>query len=386
MTIDDQSLVRNLIGVNMIRYEVLDELYEKIDCSQYKMAVMMVDGHAIFSRLFHMGKIDTTYAGAFDETVRDLVVGFMNVLGHYRRYMSTHMRLDNDIYVMFNRERPVYNCTYYRDFNLDRVERYDPEDPKNGFISQAVGMAWEFILGLSPYFEGIYCLNNQGIDDFALMARMEFPDILVTVFTRSQYALQLLRPNYVQLCARNYKAKHQLITRDTCYNEGVFRKMKLKSNGSLTPEMLPLYWSILGCSDVNIKNTKLIPRGSTVLVPAMEKMVKDGLLSPDTTITGFLENLGIYVSLPAAQLKLAKSKIENSYKALSARLSALAITPDQLANISAQIYDVYDQQELDKLNDLLVHGSLDPEILNLESLNMSAASYFRDEPWPNDGY
>lgn len=369
MTIDDGSLVRFLIGAQCVKYDVLDELFRDVDITKYRMAVMLVDGHSIVARLYHDRKIASVYAGSSAEIVRDMVVGFLNVLGHYRRYMSTRFHLDNDIYVMFNREKPVYNQTYCRSFNETRIDRYDVNDPTNGFTSRAINLAWEFILGLSPYFEGIYCLNNSGIDDYALMSRMGFPDDVMTLMmSTSDYGTQLLRPNWFLLHPK--RDRSYLITRKTCYKKGVLKGVKHDAPEGLTPEMLPLYWSIVGCDDVSVPSLKIVQ--SKTLIDAMGRMVADGYLTPETTIAGFMENLPSYVSSSAVQLKASKSRIEDRYRALSARLSGLAITPDQIARISAQIYDIYNQNELEQLNEILVQGRLDPEILHLENLNMSA--------------
>ena len=367
--LDDGSLVRFIIGAMNIKYDVLDELFQDIDVQDYRMGILLVDGHSIFARLYHDKKIAGFYAGTGVEMVRDLVVGFMNLLAHYRRYFATRLHLDNDIYVMFNRTKPIYNATYCSSFNEDRLDRYDETDPTYGFTSKSLSLAWEFILGLSPYFEGIYCLDNTGIDDYALMARMAFPDdVFVTVLSTSDYGTQLLRKNWVLLHPK--RDNSYIITRKTCYKHGILRGLKYKASDKLTPEMLPLYWSIEGCKDVSVPSLKLISPKN--LLEGMGKMAEEGNLTEETTIAGFLENLPPYVSLSTVQLKISKSRIEDRYKALSARLSGIAITSDQLGRISAQLYDIYNQTELENLNEILVQGRLDPEILHLENLNMSA--------------
>lgn len=378
--IDEQSLVRFLIGANCVKYDILDELYREINKTDYRMAVLLVDAHSVFGRLYHDKRIASFYAGAREEMIRDLVVGFLNVLGHYRRYMASRLGLDNDIYVVFNRKKPTYNDTYCRGFNETRIERYDPSDPDFGFTTQALTTAWEFIQGLAPYFEGIYCLDNSGIDDYAVFGRMEFdnPDTLVTMLSTNVYGTQLLSKNWVMLHPK--RDRSYLITRKTCYKKGILRDLKYEASELLTPEMLPLYWSLVGCRDVNVPNLKLVsPRN---LIDGMGQMAADGYLTKETTISGFLENVGTYVSLSVPQLKSSKSRIEDRYKALSARMSALAITSSQLARITAQIYDLENQNELEQLNEILVQGRLDPEIINLENLNMAAGfDPYADHDW-----
>lgn len=370
-SIDNDSLVKFLIGMNQTKYAVLEELYRPYRDRNYELGVLLVDAHGIFSRLYREKKLASIYAGNRAELIRDLVVGFLNVLGHYRRFLALRLGLDNDIYVMFNRVQPVYNRNYFRDFNEELVRRYDPADVTYGFTNQALEAAWSYILGLSPYFEGIYCLDNGGIDDFGLMRSLEYDDkVLVTILSRNVYGNQLLRnEHWVQLHAK--RDKSYLITRENCYAKGLLAETKVVASEKLTPEMLPLIWSIMGCKSVSMGSMKLVQNIKT-MITGMNKMADDGYLTPDTTITGFLENVGPYVSLSTVQLKSSKSRIEDRYKALSARLSARSITSDQLARINAQVYDIYNQAELEQLNELLAKSRLDPEILHLENLGMSA--------------
>ena len=369
MNIDDGSLVKFLIGANCTKYDVLNDLFQDIDLSRYRNVTLLVDGHTVVSRLYHNRKIASVYAGSSAEMVRDLVVGFTNVLAHYRRYMASRMHLDNTIFVMFNRAEPTYNRRFCHTFNRERIERYDPNDPINGFTSQILDVAWGFVMGLSPFFERIYCLDNSGMDDFALMDRMDFDDdTLVLVLSTNVYATQLLRKNWIQIHPK--RDKTYLITRKTCYKNGILKDVKYNASEKLTPEMLPLIWSIVGCDSMDVPGLNVCSLKS--LIHGMEKMADDGILTEKTTISGFLENLPSYVSLHVPQFKSSKSDIEDRYRALSTRLSSLAITNDQLTKIAAQVYDIYNQNELEQLNEILVQGRLDPEILQLENLNMSA--------------
>ena len=199
---DLTSLIRYLIGASRVKYEVLENLYATIPTMQYRMGVMYVDAHSIFYRLFREKDFSTVYADSMNELVRDLVVGFFNVIGHYRRFMATRLQLDNDIYVMFNPDLPKWH-EHYTDKNgwcHDKYKRYDQKHPDYGFHAKAIRKAYSFIVGLSPYFEGIYCIDSTGIDEFALMAGMGFSDdTFYTIYSRNMYCTQFVRKNVVQL-------------------------------------------------------------------------------------------------------------------------------------------------------------------------------------------
>lgn len=376
---ENNSLIRYIIGASRIKFEVLDQLYAGINMNQYRMAVMYVDAHSIFYRLYKERNLANLYSTNKSELIRDLVIGFLNVLGHYRRYMATRMGLDNDIYVMFNRESPRYNEKCYEGFNKKLYSRYNPDDPNFGFISSALEISWQFILGLSPYFEGIYCIDNTGIDDFALMSKLGFADdIFYTIYSKNMYGTQLIRPNVVQLF--NRRDNSRLITEGSCYKNGILFDLKTKASEKLTPDMLPLLWTFSGCTDVSVANTKYVQRIST-MIKAANNMANDGILICGMSIQSFLDSIGDYITsnntTSGCSIKLAikidRNQLIKRYRALSPQLAAAAITSDQWAKITAQLYDIYDENELEHLNDLLASGNVDPMLLEITNLNMSIA-------------
>lgn len=374
--IDNNSLIRYIIGASRIKYEVLDNLYAGITFSQYRMGVMYVDAHSIFYRLFKERDLVSIYNDHKEELIQDIVIGFYNVLGHYRRYMATRMGLDNDIYVTFNQSQPKYNSKLIPNFGTKYVRRYDVSDPNFGFINKCINMAWKFILELSPFFEGIYCIDNNGIDDFAVFGRIGFmDDIFYTIYSRNLYATQMLRSNVVQLY--NRRDNSYIITNGTCYKNGVLREYKTSASDLLSADMLPLFWSLCGCNDVSVDALKYSPRFTT-LIKRMNVMAEDRVLIPGMSIYSFLDSVGDYIDINSKAptklaLKIDRDVIIARYKALSIPLSYKAITSDQWAKIVSQTYDVYGESELEHMNELLAEGNVDPNLLELTNLNMSIA-------------
>lgn len=368
---DNTSMIRYIIGSSRIKFEVLDQLYAPISYKPYRMAVMYIDAHSIFYRLYRQSDMTAIYVDNKEELVRDLVVGFMNVIGHYRRYMATRMKMDNDIYVVFNRQPAKYNISFCPEFCSKLVDRYSLDNDKHRFVNEALDTAWSFILGLSPYFEGVYCIDNSGIDDFALINRFGFADdIFYTIFSRNMYGTQLVKDNVVQLY--NQRDKSRLITKETCYKNGILYERKQQAHYLLTPDMLPLLWCLGGCSDVNIKRVRYVA-GITDMVKCASTAASLGDLVPGTSIQSFLDMIGSYIKSGSLRIKVDRSFLENRFKALSAPLASTAITSNQIARITSQCYDLFAETELEQLNDLLSVGSFDPELLEIENLNMSHA-------------
>lgn len=369
---DLTSLIRYLIGASRIKYEVLENLYATIPTMQYRMGVMYVDAHSIFYRLFREKDFSTVYADNMNELVRDLVVGFFNVLGHYRRFMATRLQMDNDIYVMFNPTMPKWH-EYYMDYNgwcHDKYKRYDQKHPDYGFHAKAIRKAYSFIVGLSPYFEGIYCIDNDGIDEFALMARMSFADdIFYTIHSRNVYCTQFLRKNVVQLV--NRRDNSRIISESNCYKDGVLYDKKTEACDKLTPDMLPLIWTLGGCSDVGVKPSEVVS-GLSPAIRIANKMAEAGDLVPGMSIQSFLDAAEKYVKTKVS-MKAERKTLERRYKVLSAHMAGAAITTDQVARVKSMCYDVFDETELEQLNEMLALGEVDPELLEIGNLNMSEA-------------
>lgn len=367
---DLTSLIRYLIGASRIKYEVLEQLYAPIPTMQYRMGVMYVDAHSIFYRLFREKDLAASYSDSKVELVRDLVVGFFNVLGHYRRFMATRLQLDNDIYVFFNPDQTKYHKKYCSEYGKDRYKRYDVEHPDYGFHAEAIREAYKFIVSLAPYFEGIYCIDSIGADEFALMARMDFADdIFYTIYSRNMFCTQFVRKNVVQLY--NRRDKSHIITEANCYAKGILYEKKTDASSDLTPGMLPLLWTLGGCKDVNVEPSSLVS-GISPMVRIANKMVDAGDLTDGMSIHSFLDVVPKYIKTKV-DMNDEREGLENRYKVLSAKVAGAAITPDQVAKVRSMCYDIFDETELEQLNELLALGEVDPELLEIGNLNLSEA-------------
>ena len=363
------SMIKYLIGSVQTKFSVLEDLYRGFDRDRYKMMVLLVDAHTMMRKL-HVKDRSVLLADNTAESVRDIVVGFLNVLGHYRRFMATRLGMDNDIYVMFNRRAPKYNRRCIAEFSEGLEHYYDPSNPEYGAMNRAVELAYQFIMGLSPYFEGIYCLDMPGVNEFALMARMGFPDdVYYTIVTRNRFGFQLIRDNVSVL--RPKRDDSYLLTAKNFYDRGILRETKQRGDPRITPDMLPLFWTLTGLGDVEVGGTEHVTSVSQMTRIAI-RMLDEGALVPGISIQSFLKNLTDFLP-PKKRMafRVDSGHLGDRYRGLSANLAGYAITPDQMAKVVAQCYDLYDETALEDLNQKLVDSSVNPETLALENLNMS---------------
>jgi len=372
----ETSLVRYVIGTSRVKYDTLEKIYRDagINSKQYRMGVMFVDAHSILYRMFQSRDYgEGDYDSTPEEHVRDIVVGFLNVIGHYRRFMATRLYLDNDIYVLFNPDHSKYHEELCPEYQEDKRQKYNVKSPQYGYHAKAIRQAYQFICGLSQFFEGIYCINCSGIDEYAILGRMDFkPDILYTIFSRSMYTTQFLDTNVVQLF--NRRDESRLITAGRCFQDGVLFEKKTRPSGYLKPSMVPILMTFAGCRDVGIGTTKCI-RGVASMIKVMNKMADAGILVDGMSFQSFMDAVPPFLKSKKTFYE-SSAELARRYKIFDARIAGAALTSDQLARVTAQIYDTYNENELEELNELLVttqQGSDDPNLLEIWNLHMSTA-------------
>lgn len=128
---DNFSIIRYLIGASRVKFSVLDEIFKEIKISKNHVT-MYVDAHAILYRLYRNNVISELQNLPTEIVVRDIVISFVNVLAHYRRYIATRLHKSNDIIVVFNRELPKYQKKYYSDYQHKLYEQYNPDHKDYG--------------------------------------------------------------------------------------------------------------------------------------------------------------------------------------------------------------------------------------------------------------
>lgn len=378
----DTSLVRYMIGAARIKYEVLDEILSRHPDLQgrlgrFNMAVMLVDAHSIFYRLYREKDLAAIYADNKKLLVRDLVVGFVNVIGHYRRYFATRLGLDNDIIISFNRKADKYKQSLYPDYNDKQIKRYKQNNPDYGFINQALDDAWNFICSIIQYFEGIYCVNESGVDDFTQLrdAIVISDSNLYIVFSRNLIPLQLLSatddgiPNWYQLF--NKRDNSICVNKNDFMKKVILADRKLDAHELIRPEDLPYLWAFGGCPDIGMKGTKHA-RGIVDSVKLANKLLRDHPYRISSySFPQYCDALEPYIRTPIPSLRFDQRKLEKRFKALNISLAISALSRYHHLGIASNMIDLFDQTSLENLNDTLAAMGDNPNLLELENLNMS---------------
>ena len=123
---------------------------------------------------------------------------------------------------------------------------------------------------------------------------------------------------------------------------------------------------------MSVKTTKYIGKISTMIKIA-NQMIKTKDLIAGMSMQSFMDALPAHMPDKKLQLKVDRSYFIDRYRALSAEMGAAAITSGQMSKVAAHCYDIFNEAELEQMNELLAAGAMDPELLEISNLNMSEA-------------
>lgn len=377
------SMLHYLIGRARIKYSIMDDLFRPVFIPQDRV-VMYIDASAILYRLYREKDLDMIYSVPKAVAVKDLVISFLNTIGHYRRYMMTRMHKTNDIVIFMDNKAPDYQTMIFPDYrkswyHLAKGKNID-FDPLNDILYSAM----EFIRSLIPYFEGIYLVDTDKTDTYTAIAHyMEsnyYKDFFHIIFSRNLLVSQLVGPNCVQLY--NKRDDSYLITFDSVYRNGVLKGRKTKAGDNMNAEMLPFIWTLGGCSDIDLKKSKYA-NGVADAVKILSPLVAQGYIKSDMSIQQFLKELSKHLPDGSIELRMAPEVMINRYRILNLRLCAASLSDNVKINLWKDHIDLYDQTGLEDINDRLTLLDTSEELLEITNLNMS--SYYA-EGEPDIGY
>ena len=367
----ENSYIQYLVGASRIRYSVLDTI--GITPLKTNHIVLFIDLHSVLYRIFRTKDLTALNHVPYEVIVKDLTVGIINIAAHYRRYFYTRLKKSNDILFFFNKKLPEYQKKYCPEFNCKLYDRYDPDNPTFGVFGKALEDAIKYIQSLVPYFTGVYFINNMGVDDFAAMKMFmdepDYADAYQIILTKNMFAAQLLQPNRIILF--NGRSNSYTINHNTVYSKGVLNGRKTQVSEHMLPEYLPLLWMVSGCTDVEIKPTKYCKR-LTAMCEIADTLAASGKLTPGMSPEYFIDVL--------ASVKNMKNIADDTdtlldrYRALNINLAEKAITINQIKRFQEGLIELYDQTELERLNDNLAKLSSNSELIELTALNMARIS------------
>lgn len=360
----------------MIKYPVLDTFLPDTVGSRDPI-ILHIDADAIIYRLFRKKDLSLIYSVSKDTAVKDVVVGMVNVIGHYRRYIITKLRRNCIIYLYYNTMTPPYQEAMYPGYRASWYRLFNQLHPEYGVVTEIMNKAIPFVASILQYTTGNYMIDNQGVDNPTAInyfirkiertARSDrrWSDALHIIFSRSVVPLQLLNDNTIQLYPK--RDKSYIITANTAYSKGIMEGKKSQASDLLRPPSIPYVIMLGGLKDLDMKHTPYA-RGLTraaVLISRAIRHDREQYL-PDLV----LDRLTPLVNDPKRFVQ-DREQMKYRYNAVALSKSMYAITKSIMIRMESSIVDLYDQNALEEINNLLSQIDADENLIEITSLNLS---------------
>lgn len=376
----ESSMAKFLVGRSRIKYTVLDQLFRSIHIP-YDRVVMYIDMSSILYRLYRKSDLDAIYGIPPEVVTKDLVLSILNTVGHYRRYFMTRLGISNDIILIRNRTRPDFQTLLFPGYRRKWFDMIDPKNAEFGPLTAVIDTAYGFIESIVPYFEGIYCMDAHGVDDYTVIQHLKNSKYYGEgwyhlIFSRNVLPTQLVGPDCSVLY--NKRDDSYLISNFNLYTDGLLRGRKTGASENLSANLLPFIWCMGGCSDIELKHTKY-SSGISDMVKKLNPLVDQGLIRNDMSIQAFLKELSNHMPDHKTELRSLPEELINRHRIVDLSLSARAMTQSQEIDLWKNHVDLFDQNALEDINERLMDIDSDGEIIDIDNLNMSnPCGEFRD--------
>lgn len=387
------TMATRIIGSTAIRYEylndILDPIVDKIRKSE--KIIFHVDLEGILYGLYRKKDLPAIMDIEYDTLVKNIVVGVVNVLAHYRKYFASYIGVDNEIFVYWNYKLPGYQSTYCPAYRNKMYEKYNKKNIDFGVIYQATRKAAEMISNLLQYIEGIYWVDNAKYDTYAsiayTMTTRKYSKYYHLIFSRTMILSQLVGKRVAQLVhGRQYDIDENgvgqytsrgsyLITTDNVYKKAFFTSKQKPWDIQLPAYYVPIVWTLSKYSDLGID--KLIYAKIPDTIRHLEKLYNAEAIADDTSIRNVIEALikdkPKFFPNDIDECESIIHKAIDRYKVLNLKLAAKGISKAQVLSMYRGVIDLYDQNALEKLNDQLTAEDSRENILDINALNQSHA-------------
>lgn len=388
------TIATRVIGSTSIRYEYLNDIMAPIidKIRKCEKVIFHVDLEGILYGLYRKKDLPAIMEIEYDTLIKNIVVGVINMLAHYRKYFASYIGVDNEIFVYWNYKLPGYQSTYCPEYRSSTYEKYDKKNIDFGVMYQATRKAAEMISNLLQYVEGMYWVDNAKYDTYTsiayTMTTKKYSKYYQLIFSRTMILGQLVGKRVSQLVhsrqldvdengVMQYTSKGSyLITSDNVYKKVFFTSKQKPWDIQLPTYYVPVVWTLSKYSDMGID--KLIYGKVPDTIQRLEKLYITGAIKEETNIRSVIEALieakPKFFPKDEDSRELIIQKAVDRYKVLNLKLAAKGVSKSQVLSMYRGVIDLYDQNALEKLNDQLTAENPGENIIDIDALNRSQAT------------
>ena len=387
------SITTRVIGTTAIRYEYLEDIMEPVidKIRKNEKIIFHVDLEGILYGLYRKKDLPAIMESDYDTLVKDIVVGVINVLAHYRKYFASYIGVDNEVFVYWNYKLPGYQGAYYPDYRSSTYEKYSKKNIDFGVVYQATRQAAEMISNLLQYVEGMYWVDNAKYDTYTAIAytmgTKKYSKYYHLIFSRTMILSQLVGKRVAQLVhgrqrdvdengVAQYTSKGSyLITTANVYKKAFFTSKQKPWDIQLPTYYVPIVWTLSKYSDMGVN--KLVFGKVPDTIHHLEILYLGKKIGDEsnirTVVEALIEDAPKFFPKDKDEQEVVIQKAIDRYKVLNLKLAAKGISKAQVLSMYRGVVDLYDQNALEKLNSQLTAEDARSTILDIAALNQSYA-------------
>lgn len=387
MDVNKVNMVKYKIGLAMTKFDILDKLFEDVKIKQNEV-VWHFDMNAVLCRCYQEEFASQLDRADQDWTVMSMVISMLNVLAHYRKYTVFKLHKKNTIIVTYNSKLTAFEETVYPEYYADRVTYWSEDHPIYGDMNQMLHKAYDMMASICRFIDDIFVIDlDPGVDSVTLMGLLRNDDrwrkSYHILYTRNLSATQLVNKNTSILYAQIDHSS--LITLDNCLSDGILRdcgdNFRKKYQRKLSPIMIPFIATLGGCKHL-LKPSKFCPgkerRSITYATELIMELLKDSWISPSISIQSFVEVLEKYFKQnPDKNGPYTEDDYEEligRYQAFTVPVKAVSVTKKTLIKIYKQVFNMYNQEYLEEVNELIASFGTDAQLIEFTVLNINEPS------------
>lgn len=370
----------------------------------------------------------------FDIMVMKLVISIINVIAHYRKYFTFKLRKKNTIIITYDTELSGFQKSLCPELREEHFKKYTTDHPMFGRLNQAIRKAYEYVQVLCSYFEDIYCIDyDTGVDSITTMAVIrnepKYRGSFHILFTRNMIATQMCNTNTVMLY--NKKDNSRLLTEKNAISDGLLMDSKRTrpdtkelAKERLNPNMVPYLIMLTSTKNILkcVKGLKLtLDDGIHLIVTMFDRKMIDNQVSVMSFIDAleqlrlekkhppkkrgkrgrkskknskkkhltvgprYLKELEFYEHSIDRVVELEKIEetydfvidektyvaLLNRYRVVCVRNTMSAVTKQQLLKIRSRMFNLYNQEYLEQMNEILSQLGPDANLVEISVLNQN---------------
>ena len=330
-----------LINASRIKYEILSTLFEEVVIDDHTVN-LYVDLHSVIYRLY-MSRNNPIVVNDRN-AVKSMVVSILNSVGHYRRFLATRLKKNNRIFIVFNRKIPDYQSKQI-EYGRKYYDRYSYANQEHCSINNSMDAVVGYLKDLCQFFEDIFFIDCEAVEEMdAIGYLIGKYDGFNVVYTNNELNYQLVENNDTIILYPS-RDKSKIITRDTLFD---FILADNKYRPTIADyRIYPIYLTLAGLSKRDVPS--LTVKGKVKTIKLLEMMIAGGLISNDVSVSQFIKILTTITELS----KDEQDHLSSRYRAICARLGQVALGEGKKKRIEAGLVNLYDQNNLDELNDSL---------------------------------